>query len=148
MDSIFEMIKVPPKGEGEDTAVCLGIRVMVGGRKSVCPFTGPFDNYQNLAGEIQALKEKLDGILMEAKDLLPEVPQGIGSEIGPDMSPEEMWSLLSRISDDESFLLSFNDLAEDKRKAVAEYVLTECNIFSGRASLFSSRYDQGSGSMK
>ena len=54
-------------------------------------------------------------------------------------------AVLSAVSEEAAFVQGFNDLEERTRKAVAEYVLTRCNIFAGKASLFSSRYDSASG---
>lgn len=37
---------------------------------------------------------------------------------------------------------------EGKKKEVAEHVLSRCNLFSGKAAVFSSRYDENSAQMK
>ena len=63
------------------------------------------------------------------------------------MAPEEIWSILSGVSDEDLFIKGFNNLDEGKRRDVAEYVLTQCNIFSGKASIFSSRYNNETGLM-
>jgi hypothetical protein len=56
-----------------------------------------------------------------------------------------VWSILSSIEDEDQFVRRFNALEEEKRREVAEYVLTKCNIFSGKASAFSSRYSNETG---
>jgi hypothetical protein len=69
-------------------------------------------------------------------------------EFRSDMGPEEIWEILSNITDEDLFIGSFNRLEETKRNEVAEYVLTQCNIFSGKASVFSSRYNNEKGLME
>ena len=61
------------------------------------------------------------------------------------MSPEEIWLILSELSQEDLFAESFNSLEEGTRKAVAEHVLTQCNVFSGMPSVFSSRYNSETG---
>jgi hypothetical protein len=64
------------------------------------------------------------------------------------MKPEEIWTILSAILDEGEFIQSFNALEQGKRKEVAEHVLTRCSVFSGRAAVFSSRYDDNSARME
>ena len=64
------------------------------------------------------------------------------------MNAGEIWSILSAILDEGDFIQAFNALEEGKRKEVAEHVLTHCNVFSGRAAVFSSRYDDKSALME
>jgi hypothetical protein len=57
------------------------------------------------------------------------------------MSPDEIWQVLSETADEDRFIDLFNQLEREKRKEVAEYVLTQCNVFTGRGAVFSARYD-------
>lgn len=45
-------------------------------------------------------------------------------------------------------MTAFNDLEEVTRRRVADYVLTSCNVFSGRAAFFSERYESESATME
>ena len=58
---------------------------------------------------------------------------------------EKAWSILSQIKEEDHFIRSFNGLDENKRREVADYVLTHCNVFSGKGSAFSARYSNVSG---
>jgi adenosylcobinamide kinase/adenosylcobinamide-phosphate guanylyltransferase len=69
-------------------------------------------------------------------------------DINPDLTPAEIWALLSGVPDEPSFVRGFNSLEESKRREVAEHVLTRCNVFSGRASVFSSLYKDDSALME
>ena len=67
------------------------------------------------------------------------------TEFTPEMSPEQIWSILSQIDEEDLFIKGFNSLDDTKRRELAEYVLTRCNIFSGKGSIFSERYNSESG---
>lgn len=64
------------------------------------------------------------------------------------MKAEEIWSILSAILGEVDFIQAFNALEEGTRREVAEHVLTHCNVFSGKAAVFSSRYDEKSALME
>ena len=103
--------------------------------------------YQTNSNFDQAIKEGLDSLLAKAKGLFRESPAEEGLDLRSDMEPEEIWSILSVVSDEDLFINSFNNLDEAKRREVAEHILTRCNIFSGKASVFSSRYNNETGFM-
>ena len=85
----------------------------------------------------------------KARDLfMGDRPSEGQLDIDAEMEPAQMWALLSEIEDVGQFVKIFNELDEPRRKEIAEHVLTHCNIFTGKASVFSSRYDNESGFMK
>ena len=59
--------------------------------------------------------------------------------------PDEIWTILSAITDNNMFADSFNGLEDGKRREVAAYILENCNIFTGRGAYFSSHYVQEKG---
>ena len=148
MESIFKMVTETGKGEDGETTVSVGIRLKVGGHETTCPISRACDSYEALEIEVQGIKNSLDGLLTNAKRVLGEPGAEEGLDLRSDMAPEEIWSILSAVSDEDLFIKSFNNLDENKRREVAEYVLTQCNIFSGKASVFSSRYDNETGMME
>lgn len=148
MEGIFEMMTQTGKGEGDKLTVSVGIRVKLGGHETTCPFSRACASFPALEMEVQAIKNGLDGLLAKAKELFGEPTAEAGLDLRSDMGPEEIWSILSAVSDENLFVKSFNSLEEAKRKEVAEHVLTKCNIFSGKASVFSSRYDNETGLME
>ena len=91
--------------------------------------------------EVKKLQDSLGRLLEEAKGIFEDFATGEGIELTPDMKPEEIWAILSRTKDELLFVKHFNGLDDEKRREVAEYILTQCNIFSGMGSIFSARYD-------
>jgi hypothetical protein len=141
MESIFDLI-ASAKGEKEKKQGCrLGIRVNVRGFETICPLTPFCESYKALENEIQNITKGLEQILAEARRIFQKPDAGEMFGIEPHMKAEEVWSILSGIADDNVFAATFNKLDEEKRKQVAEHVLTKCNVFSGKASVFSSRYN-------
>ncbi len=147
MESIFEMVTEAGKREDEKITVSVGVRLKVGGHETTCPISKACHSYETLEIEVQSIKNSLDSLLAEAKKVLGESKADKGLDLRSDMEPEEVWSILSAVSEEDLFIKSFNNLEEGKRREVAEYVLTQCNIFSGKASVFSSRYNNERGVM-
>lgn len=148
MESIFEMMTKTGKGEKDKITVSVGMRLKLGGYETTCPVSRGCDSYETLEIEVQAIKNGLDNLLAQAKELLGKPTTEKGLNLRSDMEPEEIWSILSAVSEEDLFIRSFNNLDEAKRREVAEHVLTKCNIFSGKASVFSSRYDNETGLME
>lgn len=145
MKEIFEMMKVPDKEKEDEIRVQLGIPLKIADRETTCPVTKACNSYESLEIEVQAIKDDLERIMIRAKDIFRKSSIQESLDFGSDMEPEEIWSTLSGMVDERLFIKSFNSLDEIKRREVAEHVLTRCNIFSGRASIFSSRYNSESG---
>jgi len=148
MENIFEiMTDTGKEGENEIT-VSVGIRLRIGGHETKCPVSRSCNSYEALEIEVQAIKNSVDSLLAKAKEMFREPATEEGLDLRSDLEPEQIWSILSDISDEGLFVKSFNGLEEDKRREVAEHVLTRCNIFSGKASVFSSRYNNETGLME
>jgi hypothetical protein len=145
MEEFFQLIKVAHRGDSMEEAVYIGVRVKMAGHETECPITRTCSSLKAFEIEVQALMNQLERIKEKAKKIFRATGDEAIVEIKDDMAVEEIWSLLSGISDDILFVEGFNGLGELKRKEVAEHVLTRCNIFSGKASTFSSRYNSESG---
>lgn len=144
MDKIFELVTQPGKGEGKRPETRLGIRVKVSSQESICPLTPPCNSYQALESEAQAIRQNLEDVLKEARRVFAGSPKTEKLSLRPDMKPGEIWSILSAVPEEKDFIQAFNALEQSKRKEVAEHVLTHCNVFSGKAAVFSSHYDDQS----
>jgi len=142
MEGLFELITPLDRGKDEKVEARLGIRLKVGGQETVCPLTRPCNTYRDLELEAAAIRRDLERTLEKAKTLFQRAEQQAGLGLHLDMSPEEIWSVLAGTEDESLFVEAFNGLEETKRREVAEHVLTRCNVFSGRAATFSSRYDE------
>ena len=104
-----------------------------------------FETYDELLAGVKKVKERLDGALEKAKKLF-ETPAGkkptTSSEFTPTDDPEENWRGLESIESDQEFFRAFNKMSEERRRAVADLVLTQMNIFKGRPSLFSIHFSE------
>ncbi|GAG41669.1 unnamed protein product, partial [marine sediment metagenome] len=121
----------------------------MGDQETVYPLTRSVDSYEALENEVQTIKEDLGTIMERAKDLFKGGrPFDEKLDFDASMAPARIWALLSEIEDVDLFVNTFNNLGEPRRKEIADHVLTHCNIFTGKASVFSSRYDNESGFME
>ena len=144
MKNIFEMITVTDKKKQDETKIRLGICLKIGATETICPISGICDSYEAFKMEVEAAKNSLERVINKAKEIFSGSSLQETLELNADMSPEKIWSILSSVDDEDLFVNSFNALDEVKRKMVAEYVLTQCNIFSGKASVFSAHYSNDS----
>ena len=131
--------------DDRESGVSIGIKVKIGGHETTCPITGIYRSYEALASEVASLKEDFEEILKISKGILGHSAQAGALDLRSDMRPEEIWESLSSVNDVDLFVESFNAMDEEKRKEVADYILTRCNIFSGMGSVFSARYDNETG---
>ena len=145
MEDVFEVKRVIDQKKGDQIEVLLGIRLKIADHEITCPVSGTCDSYNALEIAVQAIEDNLKKVLSQAKDIFQGAPLQRVPDLEPDMEPEKIWATLSETDDEDLFINSFNSLDEAKRKEVAEHVLTRCNIFSGKASVFSSRYNSDSG---
>ena len=102
-------------------------------------------SYKILQEEVSRIKEELDNLLDRSKGLFEGEAEKEGLDVNEDKSAKEIWDILSTIKDPEILLVKFNSLSHQRRLDVADYVFTNCNIFSGVASVFSARYNSEEG---
>ena len=144
---MFELILQENKEKKNQPRVSLGLRVKVAGFETVCPVTGSFDDFGAFNTEVESISRQLEGTVTKARELFDRSSTQGKLGLRPEMAPGEIWTILSGIQDDNEFSQSFNSLDEVKRRELAEYILTKCNVFSGKAALFSSRYDEATAMM-
>jgi len=148
MGNLFDLVEIQGPAGGQEKRLRVGIRVTIGDQENLCALTPPVDSVGKLTREITFLKQELDDLLERAELFFGEASRGTAAGLRPDMSAAEIWTLLSEMRDEETFVARFNDLKEEKRREVADYVFTTCNVFAGRASLFSARYNEESARME
>jgi hypothetical protein len=149
MKRIFDLIKCPQGKEGGKPEFRLGLRIKIGDQETVCPLTESSGSFEGLENEVQTITQDLGRVMEKAKNLIRgDQPSEGQLDFDVEMEPAQIWAILSEIEDVSQFINIFNDLEEPRRKEIAEHVLTHCNIFTGKASVFSSRYDNESGFMK
>ena len=106
-------------------------------------------SYEILQKEVSQIKEELDVLLEKSRRLFEvEIGEEKSQSVNEDMSVKEIWDFLSMIKDPEVLLVKFNSMSRQKRFEVADYVLSNCNVFSGPASIFSMRYNSEEGVME
>jgi hypothetical protein len=149
MTKIFRLINVPETQEGEGPGVSIGIDLKIGDQEIACPVSGPCRDIEALEVVMETLQSDLEEIMEKAKAILAPSSDGDpGSEdFAGETAPQEIWEALTRIEMEDEFIRQFNRLSEAQRLDVAEHVLTQCNIFQGRASVFAQRYDNATGLM-
>jgi hypothetical protein len=148
MDKIFELITQPGKREAKKPEARLGIKIKLSSFETTCFVTQPSQSYHVLESEVQAIRQNLEDVLKEARKVFEGSSKRDNLGLRPNMKAGEIWSILSSILDEGDFIQAFNALEEGKRKEVAEHVLAHCNVFSGKAAVFSSRYDDKSALME
>ena len=151
MANIFKLIEINnQKGEKkkEDTGVCIGINVHIADTAMPCPVSKVCHSYDDLNVEVQSILRNLEDILGEAKMLFEKPSSNEGFEITPETSTEKIWAILSGIQDESDFVKHFNSLDDNRRREVADHVITKCNVFSGRGSVFSVRFNNKTGYME
>jgi hypothetical protein len=148
MRDIFKIIKVTNQREENKKTISIGIDFQIAGREICCPVSKNCHSYEDLAVEVGEIKRNLECVLEEAKTYFKgPAPKG-DSGFEPETSAEEIWLILAGIKDESDFVKRFNSLDDTRRKEVADHVITKCNVFSGRGSVFSARYNNGTGYME
>jgi hypothetical protein len=142
MGDLFELMITANKEKGESMEACVGIRLKLAGHETICPITKRCTAYESLELELDGMRKNLEGLLSRARETFQRSEKQADLGLDPSMPPEEIWPRLSSPGDEKAFVEAFNSLEEEKRREVAEYVLTQCNIFSGKAAVFSARYDE------
>jgi len=145
MADIFKIIEVHDKKEDDKRGVCIGIDVRIADREVSCPVSGACYSDKELAIEVERIQEDLNRIAESGKGLFGVDIPDKGLRITPEMATEEVWSILSEIEEEDLFIEIFNGLDATRRTEMAEHVLSRCNIFSGKAAVFSARYDNKTG---
>lgn len=140
---LFRLIEIPAEDEGGVPAICIGIDLRIGDQQMTCPVTTPCKDMDALEQAQEMLEADLTRVIESGKTFLsaPNQTEALSGNFTEDTPPQDIWETLSRMEPEDEFIRQFNGLSEDQRMQVAEHVLTRCNIFQGRASLFAQRYD-------
>jgi hypothetical protein len=99
------------------------------------------NSYKMLEREVSRLKEDLDTLLERSQKLFVAEQEAESLKVDENLGAKEIWDILSTREDFELLIKEFNSLSHEKRLEVADHVFTNCNIFSGVASVFSMRYN-------
>lgn len=122
----------------------VGVEVRIAGHSMKYPFSKGCNEYVQLVEEIESLQRELEEVKEESRAMFSYKDEIGELNFPPGTPPDQIWHKLCAIDEEEGFVAGFNSLTEVQRKEVAEYVLTRCNVFSGKASVFSARYNNKS----
>ena len=117
----------------------------IGENDILCPISAVCSSLEEFESEIRAINKNFENILINAGMIFKSSGSGSLSQLDTDIDPEKAWDILSSVREEKTFINLFNNLDPEKRREIADYILTRCNIFSGKGSLFSSRYDNETG---
>ena len=141
MSHIFEI--VPGRKEDKDSPpiFSLGIKMKIDRLETVCSIT-EYLSHDELKSEINSLKNELDALIQKLESLSSgKTNQGV-SGIDDNASPQEVWEVLSSLTDNSLLVEYFNSLGELKRRELADHIFTHCNMFTGKGAFFSAHYVQ------
>ena len=88
------------------------------------------------------LKENMDNILESAKTTFQQYQATDETGVTDFHTSAEIWQVLEECTSIEEMRVRFNELSLRKRQEVADFVLTQLNIFKGAASIFSQHYNE------
>jgi len=111
------------------------------GYVSLTPDCETMEGFEKAVGN---LKKSMDSILESAKTAFQRYQAEIKGEtaVTDFHNSEEIWQALEECSSIEEMRVRFNALSLRKRQEVADFVLTQLNIFKGAASIFSQHYNE------
>jgi hypothetical protein len=141
MKNVFKILQAEEGDSRGEKKVTLGIRVRIGDREVDFPISNTCKSEDDLVEAVRSIQENLKRVLEKGKEVLSGLSPPAELGIQPGMNGREVWAILSQIPGEDEFVAGFNSLEDEKRMEVAEHVLTECNVFSGRAATFSARYN-------
>ena len=147
MEDVLDIVVEEEEGTEKGRVIRLGIRVRIGDHETFCPISGPISTEHEWDTEIHRIFEGIESLSDRGKTFLKPPKGEQDTDLSADLSPEELWSRLSQLEAEDHFIRTFNKLDPPRRREVADYVLTTCNVFSGKAAIFSSHYDDESGSL-
>ena len=131
------------EGEGAPPRMRLVVRAYPSDEKGYTSLTPECDTMEGFEQAMAGLKQRMDSALERAREAFQQY-QAKGEEAVSDFhSAEEVWQALEECSSLEEMRELFNGLSVSKRQEVADFVLTQLNIFKGAASTFSQHYNEG-----
>ena len=141
---LFLDILETEEGEGAPPLMRLVVRAYPSDEKGYTSLTPECDTMEGFEQAVTELKKRMDSALERARVTFHQYQaQAKGEKTVSDFhNPEEIWQALEECSSLEEMRELFNGLSESKRQEVADFVLTQLNIFKGAASTFSQHYNE------
>ena len=130
--------------EGAPPRMRLVVRSYPSDEKGYASLTPECDTLEGFEQAVDELKKRMNSALERARETFQQYQaQAKGEKAVSDYhTAEEIWQALEECSSLEEMRELFNGLSLSKRQEVADFVLTQLNIFKGAASTFSQHYNE------
>jgi hypothetical protein len=140
------LLDVIQEEEGEAAPPCmrLAVRAYPSDARGFVSLTPECDTIEGFEQAVAELKRSMDSMVESARDTFQQYGARLKGEKGiTDFhSAEEIWQSLEACASIEEMQEVFNTLGLRKRQEVADFILTQLNIFKGAASTFSQHYNE------
>jgi hypothetical protein len=132
------------QGDSGEVSVRLVVRSYPSDSRGHVSLTPACETMEEFEKAVAHLKDSMDSILESAKTTFKRYRAKVESEKAATdfQTCEEIWQALEACSSIEEMRVRFNELSLRKRQEVADFVLTQLNIFKGAASSFSQHYNE------
>ena len=132
------------EGETVPPRVRLAVRAYPSDEKGMISLTSDCETLEGFEQAVRELKESMDTLAQRARDIFQQyqIVEEEGARAIGSQSAREIWQLLEQRDSIEEMREIFNGLGLEKRQEVADFVLTQLNIFKGAASTFSQYYNE------
>ena len=145
MDLLLLDLVQKEEGEAAPLRVRLAVRAFPSDAEGFVSLTPECDTIEGFERAVAGLKKSMDRILEGARETFQQYQDSAKGEkaVTDFHSAEEIWQVLEECASIEEMREFFNALTLRKRQEVADFVLTQLNIFKGAASTFSQHYNEG-----
>jgi hypothetical protein len=140
---LLDLIK-KEEDESLQPSLRLAVRAYPSDTKGLVSLTPDCETLEVFEHAVAELRKTIDNLVERARETCRQYQVQVEGEkaITMPQSAEEIWENLKECSSIEDMRELFNSLNLDKRQEVADFVLTQLNIFKGAASTFSQHYNE------
>ena len=132
------------QGDLGEVSVRLVVRSYPSDSRGYVSLTPDCETMEEFGKALAHLKKSMDDLLERAKTTFQRHQAKAKDEkAATDFhTSEDIWQALEACTSIEEMRVRFNELSLRKRQEVADFVLTQLNIFKGAASIFSQHYNE------
>jgi hypothetical protein len=137
-------LDVVEKEEEESGAISarLVVRAYPSDSRGYVSLTPDCETMEEFEKALAHLKRNMESILGSAKTAFNKYQAKDETGVTDFHSTAEIWQVLEKCTSIEEMRVRFNKLSLRKRQEVADFILTQLNIFKGAASIFSQHYNE------
>ncbi len=142
MEALHLDVVEKKKGESEAVRARLVVRAYPSDSRGYVSLTPDCETMEEFEKALDRLKRNMESILDSAKTTFKQYQAKDEIGVTDFHTSAEIWQVLEECTSIEEMRVRFNELSLRKRQEVADYVLTQLNIFKGAASMFSQHYNE------